>query len=70
MKIGYREHTKIFLDITVHKTRPQSHPKKNTFYTVFWAYPSVDSSVFAFQMLPKIFFIDIKKIISMILLHS
>lgn len=31
MKTGYRDHTKIFLDITVHKTRSQSHLKKKTY---------------------------------------
>lgn len=41
MKIGHREHTKIFLDFTVHKTRSQSHLKKNyvcVFYTTFRFY--------------------------------
>lgn len=73
MKIGHREHTKIFLDFTAHKTRSQSHLKKN--YVCVLDNISVLFVQQILQYLPSkcnkfVFFVEIKKIISMILPQS
>lgn len=52
----------------MHKPRPQSYLKNNTFDTVFWAYLLSRSFSIYLPNATKIFFMEIKKI--MVLLYS